>query len=283
MRKTRSILMIVLASLMQALPLCAQKEVTDIKMISIGPNNILDTYLSPEQYTGLELRFIDQMESWKINPESLKDADYPCPSEAPRWTSLLTHQALLSYGKPRSEDASYIYGLYSFTYALQHHWHFYANRLELRAGGQAEIGLGFLYNTRNGNNPAQARAYLNLAPSGSARYHFTIKRKPAALQYELSVPLLGVLFSPNYGQSYYELFSKGNYDHNIVVTTPVSAPTLRQMLSFDFTIKNDMFRIGYLGDYEQAKVNNLKYHTYSHLFILGYVHRFQIFKLKNQK
>jgi hypothetical protein len=122
-----------------------------------------------------------------------------------------------------------------------------------------------------------------LAPSGSARYHFTIKRKPAALQYELSVPLLGVLFSPNYGQSYYELFSKGNYDHNIVVTTPFSAPTLRQMLSFDFTIKNDMFRVGYLGDYEQAKVNNLKYHTYSHLLILGYVHRFQIFKLKNQK
>jgi hypothetical protein len=68
-----------------------------------------------------------------------------------------------------------------------------------------------------------------------------------------------------------------------VVTTPVSAPTLRQMLSFDFTIKNDMFRVGYLGDYEQAKVNNLKYHTYSHLLILGYVHRFQIFKLKNQK
>ena len=285
MKRLHHILPIVLASLMQALPLCAQqpvaREVTNVKMIGIGPSNILDTYLSPEHYNGFELRFIDQAERHKITTSSTPSSMGLCYSpESSNWTTTLTHQAQISYSKPRSEDANYLYGLYSFILARQRHWHLMGNRLELKAGAQGEIGGGFLYNTRNGNNPAQARAYLNIAPNASARYLFNIRKMRAAVQYEVALPLLGVLFSPNYGQSYYELFSKGNYDHNIVFTTPFNAPTLRQMLSFDFTVKDHIFRIGYLGDFQQAKVNSLKYHAYSHLIILGYVHRFQIQKIR---
>ena len=65
--------------------------------------------------------------------------------------------------------------------------------------------------------------------------------------------------------------TRGNYDHNAVFTTPFNAPTLRHQLTVDIPIKKAALRVGYLGDYQQAEVNHLKYHTYSHLLLIGLV------------
>ena len=149
-------------------------------------------------------------------------------------------------------------------------------KLNIMAGGQADIDLGFLYNTRNGNNPAQARLALNISPSAAAAYRFRLGNVPLKARYEVSAPLFGVMFSPNYGQSYYEIFSRGNYDHNVVPTTIATTPSLRQMLTLDFTLGKTTLRVGYLGDFRQAKVNNLKYHTYSNMFLIGFVRTFKL-------
>lgn len=242
----------------------SDKVITNAQMISVGGTDILDTYLSPEKYTGTEVRYISHTVRERENR---------------RWSRLLVHQGSFSAVESRSGDGNEIAGMYTFSYGAHRNWHLLGGRLSLKAGAQADVSAGFLYNTRNGNNPAQARLALNISPSAGATYRFRLFGHTSSLRYEVCTPLLGVMFSPNYGQSYYEIFTNGDYDHNVVPTTIASTPSLRQMLTLDFTLRRTTLRIGWLGDWRQAEVNNLKYHEYSNMLVIGIVRHFKITKI----
>lgn len=234
-------------------------------MLGIGAVNTLDTYLSPEEYTGTEFRYISH--SVRENGTKL--------------SRELVHQAQILSVRNRRENNNELGGFYNFQYNWQYdlgQWNVGEGELRLKVGGGVDTRLGFLYNMRNSNNPAQAYGQVNIAPNAVAAYRFRLRNLPFQLRYEVQVPLLGLTFSPNYGQSYYEIFTRDNYDHNLVVTSPVSAPSLRQMLTLDFTVRYTTFRIGYLGDYQQAKINQLRQHVWSNLLVLGIVRKFSINK-----
>lgn len=234
-------------------------------MIGIGATELFDTYLSQEKYNGTELRYISHTTR---------------ETEGSHWAQKIVHQGNISFADNRAGEGGEMAGAYVFSYGMNYGWQLLGNRLQLKAGAQVDANVGFIYNTRNGNNPAQARAFINLTPSASAAYHFQIKNRPFTARYEIEVPLCGVMFSPNYGQSYHEIFSKGNYDHNIVPTTFLCSPSLRQMLSLDFTIRKTTLRVGYLGDIQQSHVNNLKSHIYTHAFVIGVVKHFKLIKIR---
>lgn len=240
----------------------SDKVVTNARMISVGATNILDTYLSQEKFSGTEVRYISHTTR---EPEGKK------------WSRLIIHQGTFAFADNRSGDGGEMASAYYFSYGVRRSFTFPVGNstFNIKAGAQADVTAGFIYNTRGSNNPAQARLALNISPSVSATYATRIKRLPTAICYEASTPLAGIMFSPNYGQSYYEIFSRGNYDHNIVPTTFVSTPSLRQMLTIDTSFRHFTLRIGYLGDMQQAKVNNLKQHIYTHAVLIGIVKRFK--------
>ena len=241
------------------------KVITNTQMFGIGTVNALDTYLSPEEYTGKELRYVSH---------SVRENETKLSRE-------LIHQAQILSVRNRRENNNELGGFYNFQYNWQYalgQWNVGEGELRLKVGGGVDTRLGFLYNMRNSNNPAQAYAQVNIAPNAVAAYRFRLQNLPFQLRYEVQVPLLGLAFSPNYGQSYYEIFTRDNYDHNLVITSPVSAPSLRQQLTLDFTVRHTTFRVGYLGDYQQAKINQLRQHVWSNLLVLGIVRKFSINK-----
>ena len=235
---------------------------TNAYMIGVGVSDILDTYLSQEHFSGTGITYLATSE------RSRRGKD---------WSTLIQHQAHLALADDRAKQFSDLEMSYQLLWGRLHQWQLLDGRLRLQAGGVASALVGFIYNTHQGNNPAQARLALQLMPAATAAYSFRLFRLPATLRYELELPLAGILFSPNYGQSYYEIFSRGDYDHNIVPVTFVTAPDFRQLLTLDLGIgKKTSLRLGYLGDCRQAKVNSLRQHVYSHRFMLGIVKNIRI-------
>ena len=237
--------------------------------VGLGPTQLLDTYLSQEKFRGTGLTFLTTTERYA----SVGTADN-------RWRTNIQHQLSLSAADDRSGSREELQGDYSFFIGRLRHWqactwHDGRNSVGVEAGGLLNANLGFIYNTSNSNNPAQARASVNLVPVVAADCHVNLFKRRLVTRYELALPLAGLAFSPNYGQSYYEIFSLGNYDHNLVPTTFVSAPTFRQQLTVDYRLwRNASLRIGYLGDYQQLRVNQLKSHVVHHRIMVGYVHHF---------
>ena len=226
-------------------------------LIGLGSSNILDTYLSQEKYTGTGLTYLHIRE--RMKPEK-------------HWGNIFEHEASFAIGKDRSDQTSMMAGDYNFYWERYRRWSLYNNRLQLYAGAAANAAVGFLYTMQNSNNPAQFRASLNIMPSTMAKYSFPLWHQQFSLRYEANLPLVGLTFSPNFGQSYYEIFGRGDYDHNIIPTTFISTPTFRQLFTLDWQISAKYnLRIGYLGNFQQQQVNNLKQHVYTQRIILGIV------------
>lgn len=243
--------------------------VTRATMYGVGFTNVFDTYLSPQEYKGIDFRFSREsmrMTKWANGKLSLQSF----------------FQADLGYTHNKVDNNNTFSALANWNYGLHYNFPITSN-FKLLAGGLADLNGGFVYNLRNTNNPASARAYINLDASGMAIWELKIKNYLLTLRYQINLPLMGVMFSPHYGQSYYEIFSLGNSGGVVKFTSLHNQPSLRQMLTADFPVGRAKIRLGYIWDTQQSKVNDIKTHTYSHVFMVGFVKDLYLLRNKRKK
>ncbi|MBQ4056847.1 MAG: DUF3316 domain-containing protein [Bacteroidaceae bacterium] len=237
-------------------------------LYGIGYTNILDTYLSPAEYTGAEIRILREnmrmtrLLNGKVSRQSL-------------------FQAQMAMTENRAGTGSEFAFLANWNFAW-HYQHRFNEHIKLLVGPNIDLNGGMIYNFRNSNNPVQAKAYVNLGASGMTIYRFNIKEYPFVLRYQLNLPLLGIMFSPEYGQPYYEMSISHDWGKNLCFTSLHNQPAIRQFITLDFPIKSLNVRVGYVCDIQQSKVNHLRNHTWSHTFMAGIVKNFYVLKGKNK-
>ena len=230
-------------------------------MVGLGSVRQLDTYLSPLEYKGIQLSTLRETQRMT----HLADGRIS-------FQSLL--QGAFSIAENRPATANYWGGHLNYDAGWHYNWQ-PARGLRLMAGGMIGAEVGCLYNDRNGNNPVQARLNADLSASAAANYTFRLRHKMLSLRYQVNIPVAGCMFSPQYGQSYYEI-SLGNRDHNVVFTHPANAFSCWQLFTLDIPLQRYTLRSGYLCDIHQSHANHIKVHDYSHSFMIGLVRHFTL-------
>lgn len=242
----------------------AQRDSSDVthyvtRSMSVGGgfSNVLDSYLSPLEYKGGGTRLLfENMRMTHLMGDNV--------------SAQHVLQINASYTHNPTQTAHIYAGLVNYSYAL--HYRFRPHdRLKLLVGPMLSLNAGAIYNRRNSNNPAQAKAYGGLGVSGMAIYRFRVFSYPFTVRYQANIPLAGIMFSPEYGESYYEIFSLRHGGNNVVFTSLHNHPSIRQWVTLDIPIWRSILRLGYVYDIQQAKVNHLKSHIYSHDFTIGFV------------
>ena len=245
-------------------------SVNDGTLIGIGGYRVKDTYLSPLQYSGWGMRILNE----RMKVVSLMD--YRVSRQQ------IINVDIASTRNP-AETARDFSGFVD--YSLGYHYRFHpAENLKILTGASVRGEFGFIYNTRNGNNPASAKADIGLNLSAMAIYTFKIKEYPLTVRYQVETPFAGVLFSPHYGQSYYEIFDLGNYKDVVRFSSFHNKFALRNYVTVDFPVCNFTLRLGYLNSSYRTNVNYIKGHVISNSFMIGIVKEFVSFggkRLKN--
>lgn len=233
-------------------------------VVGIGRTHQLDTYLSPMEYKGPGLSLLEEYRrviNWNDNRATFRSTIQANVSPGHAWEGGTD-----VWGGDLRYDATWQY----------HFWIPGVRNLTLKAGGGFDALIGGMYATHGGNNPAQAHAQLQLLGSFTAQYLLPSRKLPWLVWYYADLPLLGGMFSPAYGQSYYEIFERGNYDHNVVLTQPFRDFSLRQQLWIDIALRKNKppfyhLRIGYMNEVRQAQPNGLKQKMVSNSLMLGIV------------
>lgn len=234
--------------------------------VGVGRTHVLDTYLSPIEYSGPEISL-------------MYEKTRPLKKGTGRILSQTMVQAHFAYTENPSKMADEYVGMFRLNMGWLYKL-YDRHQLQLYAGLAGDLNAGCFYMQRNSNNPAQAKLYFNTEVSGMAVYNFRIKQTWLKVRYQLSAPFIGVMFSPQYGQSYYEIFTLKQGKGNVKFMHPFNEPSLRHYVSVDVPFRSYALRVGYQGDFHQSKVNNLKCHTYSHLFMFGVVKRLFLLRQK---
>lgn len=222
--------------------------------IEMGSAHTADTYLTPLHYEGLHAAlWYQRMQAMKFSPQ--------------KWSMILRLELGFDRTKNPAKNATMLSLSADASWGMLRKFSPLKN-LTLAVGPQLSLSAGCLYLNRNGNNPASAKAAINVDAAALAAYRMRVGHIPITFTYQPSIVCLGAFFSPDYGQLYYQIYLGersglahcgwwGNYfsmDNRVGAEVNFGSTTLY---------------LGYHNTILSTKVSNLVTNAITHAFSLG--------------
>jgi len=230
------------------------RPVNSSYMLDAGSSHLADTYLSPLKYTGWHAAFrYERLQAMKFS--------------ADKWRQQLMLGIEADYGDNPAKNATMLYGNVSASWGMLRVWHL-PYRLSVAVGGSAGAHLGGVYNDRNGNNPASAKADITVNGTGYVTWNTCLWRMPVMLRWQTTVPLAGVFFSPEYDELYYEIYL-GNHSGLVHGAWPGNYFRWENLVSADLDFATTRVRVGFRSEVLSSEVNHITTRIFSYSFVLG--------------
>lgn len=252
-----------------------------LKATYLGAGGIVlrDTYLSPLNYGGYNLHFSAETAQYRYRGQGLGGlllgrgyATDQAGLGASRW---LSHH-LLSVDYSLTDNPA---GNASI-HRLQGRWEsarlypLYQGKLgKLMLGGGYTLGVGGLYSTRNGNNPATLKLDGALTLAVSYSQQFTLWGHHLLLRLTSRTDLVGVQWSQQYGENYYELYSVSKAFARRFYLTHLGNQLGQQIrCSLDLPLfRHSMLSLNYRLQYRSWTLNQISNRQTDHTLSLGLV------------
>ncbi len=226
------------------------RPVSSTWTLEAGGARIADTYLTPLKYSGWHLALgYERGQAMRFDPQN--------------WVNNLRFGIEFDRAKNPSGNSAMYSAAVSAGWSMLHTWRL-PYGIGLAFGGAADADLGALLLARNSNNPAQARASVTLSPQVSAYWRKGIWGVGARVK----TPLLGVFFSPDYGELYYEI-SLGNRSDLVHFAWPGSYRRFCGEAFVDIRPGSTAIRLGYRADLLSFRANGLTGRMLTNSFVIG--------------
>ena len=230
------------------------RPVNSVWMFEAGSSHLGDTYLSPLKYTGWNAALqYERMQAMKFSPErwnmqwragvEVNGADNPAGN-----ATMYYLNASLSWGMMRKMSLPWGIGA--------------------GAGGFAGVNLGCVYNGRNGNNPASAKADATVGVTAYLFRRFRLGRLPVMVKWQTQMPLAGAFFSPEYDELYYEIYL-GNRRNLVHMAWPGNFFRWDNLVTAGFEFGGTQLTAGMRSRVYSTGVNNINTRIFSWAFVLG--------------
>lgn len=272
-RSSRIILFVLWIFLCQRLNAQAGNEKSVFWQLGIGNTYLYDDYLSPLAHEGTSLLFA----SGCMKPLKWGLPDHTAVSfDEVKWFSQSGFAISPAYGKSTA-GSTLFHGSIDLRKGLLRQM-ISSSTYHVAAGAYTALSGGGRYCLQNGNNPGSVDILTDLGITVFSDYKFTLWGKPMIVNYQGSLSVAGLAFSPDYAESYYEIFYLGNH-HNIVkFTNPFNKQQWRQQLNLSIPLshRKSSLRLSYWNEGRVSLFNNIRTRVISDHFSVGYISYFSI-------